>query len=140
MNTQISSSGLPAKTTGRHLPSLWMILVALGGVGLAIVFGLAFAAEDMDTALPIGFIFVLVYSLVAGGVWLAYRLVRDLHQLGKLRMFFGVGIPLFLVAWVGYALWRANGEHSTTLTLEHLVGGAGFATASWYAFGRFLKR
>lgn len=62
MNTQISSSDLPAKTTGRRLPSLWMILVALGVAGLAIVFGLALAAEGMDTTLLSGVIFVFVYS------------------------------------------------------------------------------
>lgn len=140
MNTQISSSDLPAKTTGRRLPSLWMILVALGVAGLAIVFGLALAAEGMDAAMMIGIVFIPLYSLVAAGVWLACRLVRDLHRLGKLGAFFGVGIPLFLVALVGYALWRANAEQSTAITRAHLVGGVGFATASWYAFGRFLKR
>lgn len=140
MTTQTSSSASPANTTGRRLPRMWMVLVALGGVGLVAVFGLAFATEGMDTALLIGVIFVFAYCLIAGGVWLAYRLVRDLHRLGKLGMFFGVGIPLFLVALVGYALWRANAEQSTAITRGHLVGGLAFAMASWYAFGRFLKR
>jgi hypothetical protein len=140
MTTHASSSDLPAKTTRRRLPSLWVVLVALGVIGLALVCGVALVQEGMDTAMMIGVIFTLLYSLVAGGVWFAYRLVRDLHRLGKLRMFFGVGIPFFLVAAVGYALWRANAEQSMVINRGDLVGGLAFALASWYAFGRFLKR
>lgn len=139
--TTHTSSDLPANTTGRRLPGLWVVLVALGGVGLAIVCGLAFIQEGTDTALLIGVVFVFSYSLVAGGVWLTYRLVRDLHRLGKLRTFLGVGIPLFLVGVVGYVSWRANATaQSMVINRGDLVGGLAFALASWYAFGQFLKR
>ncbi len=141
MTTHTASSDLPAKPAPRRrLSRTWLALVAPGVIGLALVCGVALVQEGMDTALMIGVIFTLLYSLVAGGVWLAYRLVRDLHRLGKLRMFFGIGIPLFLVAAVGYALWRANAEQSMVIDRAHWVGGIGFAIASLYTFGRFLKR